>query len=243
MYTNHLSVVDACETLGFSRSYFYKILKKEGINPIKKSGKSYVSKDFVNQLLDQRRQDTNRGDAKETKSTEKPDAQGFGEETNRKQTGDEQETVKQESPALVLELRNQISELKKGIEVKDGKIENLLQEVGRWQGRASTLEDRLLRLEAPRQSNHTQAEEIIICSSPASKQETFEGDKGYKQETRTSEKPDTQGIHEETKRSQVGDEQETRSIKSGGWFGRFFSFGKRKKIHPTQDRRGEKRAA
>lgn len=132
MNNKEYSIKEALEVLECSRSTLYKNLDKKGIKPVKRGRIAYI-KHHELELL------------KKTVSNQK--------DKNKKHTTTDKT---EDTTEFIKHLQQQLQEEQKKNSNLEGEIKGLTLEIGRWQGRAKTLEEQnkeLLTLPSPKQNN------------------------------------------------------------------------------------------
>jgi hypothetical protein len=123
MKNNKTTIKQSLSLFGISRTTLYKYLNSLNTKPKKEGKNSYLTNKQINDI---------KGYIDELRSGKK--------EPNKQSEQTEQVNIAEKI------YKEQINELKKELETKQEKIEGLIQEVGQWQGRASTLEEQNIKL-------------------------------------------------------------------------------------------------
>jgi chromosome segregation ATPase len=123
MKNDKTTIKQSLSLFGISRTTLYKYLNSLNTKPKKEGKNSYLTNKQINDI---------KGYIDELRSGKK--------EPNKQSEQTEQVNIAEKI------YKEQINELKKELETKQEKIEGLIQEVGQWQGRASTLEEQNIKL-------------------------------------------------------------------------------------------------
>jgi predicted nucleic acid-binding Zn-ribbon protein len=145
MKNDKTTIKQSLSLFGISRTTLYKYLNSLNTKPKKEGKNPYLTNKQINDI---------KGYIDELRSDKK--------EPNKQSEQTEQVNIAEKI------YKEQINELKKELETKQEKIEGLIQEVGQWQGRASTLEEqniKLLEQSAP-EDKRTIVDAEVIESEP-----------------------------------------------------------------------------
>ena len=148
MKNEKTTIKQALTILNISRTSLYNHMKKLGIKPIKERGRVHLVDSQINDLKAVLQTTCKPLDSK----SEQRGQAGQGEQQNKTDELYEK----------------QIQELKKELKKERAENKKLIQDVGRWQGRATTLEEqniKLLSINAENENNIVEAE--IITPEPA----------------------------------------------------------------------------